>query len=82
MAELKVAQLRPPNAEALAQCFERWAQEARDGNCIGYSMIAIRPNGVYTCHGWQAKNVNALEEMGIHMTCLLDIWKDMHKERF
>jgi hypothetical protein len=73
---LKPVQLRPPHAEELAKRFEGWAEQARSGECTGYSMIAIRPGGTYTCDGWQSADADALHEIGMHVTMILDIWRN------
>lgn len=78
---LEAVQLRPPRAEELAKRFEYWAEEARCGYCTGFSLIAIRPDGRYTCDGWQAKERNALEEIGMHVTQILDIWRNTLTEK-
>ena len=77
---LKIAQLRPPRSEELASCFERWAAEAREGSCTGYSLIAIRPGGHYTTDGWQSSDANALQEVGMHVFAILDIWMNSRRQ--
>lgn len=70
----KIAQLHPPQGEELAASFEALAEEARAGECIGYSMIILKPGGKWTTRGWSSKEVNAFEELGMHFACMMSIY--------
>lgn len=76
----EITQLRPPRADEIAERLEKWARLAREGELIGYSMVVIHPGGAYTCDGWQSKEANALQEIGMHITMALDIWRSIIKE--
>ena len=77
---MEAVQLRPDRSEEIAAKFDELAIEARAGNITGYSMVLIRPGGTYSCIGWQAKDRNALEEIGIYILAILDIWKGTLRE--
>lgn len=70
----KIAQLHPPQGEKLAASFEALAEEARAGECIGYSMIILKPGGKWTTRGFSSKEVSVFEELGMHFTCMMSIY--------
>lgn len=72
MSDLKVSQLRPPQAENLAKMFEEYAEQARNGEITGFNGIMIRPGGGYCLAGFSGKDANLFEQMGMLFTCIMD----------
>ena len=71
----RIVQLKPSHSEDLAKIFEEYAAQARDGEITGYSGMLILPGGRYKTVGWQGEDANAFQEIGMHVTMILSIWR-------
>lgn len=75
-SQTKVVQLRPPQAEELAEWFEGCAQGAREGSIIGFNGLLLHPNKKYTSSGLNGENApNAFEQIGQLVVMMLATWR-------
>ena len=80
MSETKVVQLRPPQAEELAQWFESYAEKAREGSITGFNGLFLHPNHKYTADGFNGEDVpNAFEQIGKLVVMILATWHATHE---
>jgi hypothetical protein len=70
--KLEAVQIRPPRSEEIALQLEKYAAEAREGLVTGYNGILIRPGGGFTMIGWDGRDANAFEQIGMLVSMIVD----------